>query len=83
MCPQTGMMCLRRYILVWQVEVLASCLVEALIIAAAKSNHQGQQSPERVGGRHSALANRGCCWAGRGGRQRSERSEEPNVEVTR
>lgn len=39
-----GMMCLRRYILVWQVEVLASCLVEALIIAAAKSNHQGQQS---------------------------------------
>lgn len=44
MCPQTGMMCLRRYILVWQVEVLASCLVEALIIAPAKSNHQGQQS---------------------------------------
>lgn len=44
MCPQTGMMCLRRYILVWQVDVLASCLVEALIIAAAKSNHQGQQS---------------------------------------
>lgn len=39
-----GMMCLRRYILVWQVEVLASCLVEALIIATAKSNHQGQQS---------------------------------------
>lgn len=39
-----GMMCLRRYILVWQVAVLASCLVEALIIAAAKSNHQGQQS---------------------------------------
>lgn len=39
-----GMMCLRRYILVWQVEVLTSCLVEALIIAAAKSNHQGQRS---------------------------------------
>lgn len=44
MCPQIVMMCLRRYILVWQVEVLASCLVEALIIAAAKSYHQGQQS---------------------------------------
>lgn len=43
-CPETGMMCVRRYILVWQVEVLASCLVEALIIAAAKTNHQGQQS---------------------------------------
>lgn len=38
------MMCVRRYILVWQMEVLASCLVEALIIAAAKPNHQGQQS---------------------------------------
>lgn len=42
--PVTGMMCVRRYILAGQVEVLASCLVEALIIAAAKPNHQGQQS---------------------------------------
>ena len=35
---------MRRYILARQVEVLASCLVEALIIAAAKPNRQGQQS---------------------------------------
>lgn len=38
------MMCVKRYILAGQTEVLASCLVEALIIAAAKLNHQGQQS---------------------------------------
>lgn len=43
-CPDTGMLCVRRYIFARQVEVLASCLVKALIMAAAKSNHQGQQS---------------------------------------
>lgn len=42
--PEIGMVCVKRYMLVWQVEVLASCLVESLIIVATKPNHQGQQS---------------------------------------
>lgn len=47
------MMCVRRYILVWQVEVLASCLVESLIIAAASLTTK--VSSPRMCGRHSQL----------------------------
>lgn len=82
------MMCVRRYILVWQVEVLASCLVEALIIAAAKPNHQGQQSSHVWEALSTAATTKCCCCCccrgdNRGGKQESEEGEEQNVEVTR
>lgn len=78
MCSATGVMCVRRYILSRQVEVLASCLVEALIIAAAKPNHQGQQS-SLVWETLSAAAS--TKRANRSGG--AEEGEEPDVEVTR
>lgn len=78
------MMCVRRYILVWQVEVLASCLVEALIIAAAKPNHQSSHVWEALS---TAATTKCCCCCcrgdNRGGKQESEEGEEQNVEVTR
>lgn len=87
MCPETEIMCVRRYILVWQVEVLASCLVEALIIAAAKPNHQGQQSSHVWEALSTAATTKCCCCCcrgdNRGGKQESEEGEEQNVEVTR
>lgn len=66
-------MCFRRYILARQVEVLASCLVEALIIAPAKPNRQGQQS-SYVWEALSTDATMKCCCRGayRGGRQESK-----------
>ena len=67
------MMCVRRYILARQVEVLASCLVEALIIAAAKPNHQGQQSSHVWEALSTAATKKHCCrGANRGGRQEAE-----------
>lgn len=42
--PQTGVNFGKRNASSRHVEALASCLVEALIIAATKPNHQGQQS---------------------------------------
>lgn len=60
-CPETGMMCVRRYILAGQVEVLASCLVEALIIAAAKPNRQGQQSSHVWEALYTAATTKQCC----------------------
>lgn len=78
------MMCVRRYILARQVEVLASCLVEALIIAAAKPNCQGQQSSHVWEALSTAATTKRCCrGANRGGRQESEEGEERDVELTR
>lgn len=65
------MMCVRRYILARQVEVLASCLVEALIIVAAKLNRQGQQSSHVWEAHSTAATMKRCCRGANGGGRQS------------
>lgn len=70
------MMCVRRYILARPVEVLASCRVGALIIAAAEPNRQGQQSSHVW--EAAATTKHRCRGANRGGSLKRVRSRVLN-----